>query len=186
MQGYGRAQRAAPLLPRSNLRIPPFPMTFRSFLGLLGCIALCQLAGGLGAISTASEIETWYATLAKPPFNPPSWAFGVVWPILYTLMGVALWLVWKKGTEQPGVKAALGVFFAQLVVNAIWSPVFFGLHQIGWALVIIVAMLGLIAATMRRFAPLSKVAAYLLAPYLAWVAFATVLNASIWWLNRGG
>lgn len=159
-------------------------MTFRAFLGLLGCIALCQLAGALGALSTASEVGSWYATLDTPPFNPPSWAFGVVWPILYTLMGIALWLVWKEGADTPWVKPALVAFFAQLAVNAAWSPVFFGLHAIGTALGVIVVLLGLIAWTMVRVARVRKAAAWLLTPYLAWVAFATVLNASIWWLNR--
>lgn len=158
-------------------------MNTRSVLSLLGCILLCQAAGLLGAISTSSGPDSWYATLDKPPFNPPSWAFGVVWPILYTLMGIALWLVWRKGTGLASVRTALAVFFAQLLVNAVWSPVFFGLRSIVGGFVIILILIGLILATIRVFRPISDAAAWLLVPYLAWTCFAALLNGSILWLN---
>ncbi len=151
--------------------------------GLVGCIVLCQLSGVLGALTTDTGSSSWYVALAKPPFNPPSWLFGVVWPLLYLLMGIALWLVWRQGAQHSQVSTALALFFAQLVLNAAWSPIFFGLHSITVALFVIVVLFGLILATIRAFYPLSRAAAWLLVPYSLWVAFATVLNASILWLN---
>ena len=158
-------------------------MNVRSFLALLGSIALCQLAGVLGALTTTSAPGSWYQELDKPPFNPPSWAFGVVWPILYTLMGIALWRVWRDGTGRSEVRTALALFFSQLVFNAVWSPIFFGLHSIGGGLVIITVLLALIVLAMRAMGKLDAPAFWLMVPYLLWVAFATLLNASILVLN---
>ena len=149
------------------------------------------LVGAGGAI-TADAIPGWYAELPKPTWKPPSWLIGPVWTVLYLTMGVAAWLVWRRGAV-PGastalksqVRAALVVYGVQLVLNASWSPMFFGLKRVDFALVIIVMMLLAIAETIRRFYRLDRLAALLLAPYLGWVAFATVLNASIWLLNRG-
>ncbi len=159
-------------------------MTLRSIFSLIGAIALCQFAGIIGTLTTATGEGSWYTLLDKPAFTPPGWTFGVVWPILYTLMGIALWLVWRQGTAHENVRVGIVIFFAQLVVNAAWSLVFFGLQSPLGGLCVIIALLLLIALTMLAFARVSKTAAYLLVPYLAWVVFATVLNAAIWWLNR--
>ena len=146
-------------------------------------ILVCQLAGILGAATTVTGESSWFEALDKPFFNPPSWIFGPVWTTLYTLMGISAFLVWRQGWERPEVKAALATFGVQLLLNAAWTPVFFGAQQIGWALVIIVLLWVAIVLTMRRFFPLSQWAGWLLVPYLLWVTFATVLNASIWVLN---
>jgi tryptophan-rich sensory protein len=145
-------------------------------------IVVCEAAGAGGAIFTAPAIPLWYAGLAKPFLSPPSWVFAPVWTILYALMGIASSLIWEK-RNQPGGRVALMLFILQLALNAAWSPVFFGLHNIGAALVIILLMLVAIAATIITSAKLSKTAAWLLAPYLLWVLIATYLNASLFALN---
>jgi translocator protein len=147
-------------------------------------IAVCELAGLLGSVFTAASIPTWYAGLAKPSFNPPNWIFGPVWTILYILMGVAAYLVYQKGFNRPEVKRALTVFFLQLLLNALWSIVFFGVHMILGALVNIVVLWAMILATILTFRRISKAAAYLLVPYILWVSFAMVLNFSLYLLNR--
>jgi tryptophan-rich sensory protein len=138
----------------------------------------------VGSLFTAPSIPTWYAALNKPAFNPPSWLFAPAWITLYTLMGVALFLVWRRGWEEQAVRSAVGVFALQLLLNAAWSPLFFGLHWLLPALVEIVLLWILILLTMLRFRRLSPPAGWLLLPYLAWVSFAAVLNFSLWWLNR--
>jgi len=125
----------------------------------------------------------WYAKLNKPTWTPPPWVFGPIWTILYALMATALFLVVRKGTSSPGVVLALCVFAAQLALNTAWSPVFFGLHQIGLALVVIVLMWLMIVMTIGVFWSVSDLAAMLLVPYLVWVTIATALNASIWMQN---
>lgn len=163
----------------------------RDIIALVASVALPLGLGAVGGVVTADAIPDWYAGLAKPAWNPPNWLFGPVWTVLYASMGVAAWLVWRRGrdTESPAapslVRSALTVYAAQLALNAIWSPVFFGLKRLDIAFVIIVAMLVLIAETMRRFHRVRPVAALLLAPYLAWVTFATLLNWSVWRLNGG-
>lgn len=147
-------------------------------------VAVCELAGLLGSVFTATSIPTWYASLAKPSFNPPNWIFGPVWTILYILMGVAAYLVYQKGFNRPEVKRALTVFFIQLLLNALWSIVFFGVHMILGALVNIVVLWVMILATILTFRRISKAAAYLLVPYILWVSFATALNFSLYLLNR--
>lgn len=143
----------------------------------------CELVGFLGTPFTISAIPTWYATLNKPFFAPPNWIFGPVWTLLYLLMGVAFYLIWKQGWKKKKVKTAGLFFLAQLALNFIWSPIFFGLRAPLLGLIVIVAMLVLIVMTMKKFYPLSRVAFYLLVPYLSWVSFATILNASIVVLN---
>lgn len=140
---------------------------------------LCFGAAALGAGSGPGE---WYAALNKPSWNPPNGVFGPVWTTLYTLMAISAWRVTCKGL-YPAAWRALGLFMAQLALNAAWTPVFFGLHAPGWALIIILALCGAIAATMAAFAGHDRLAAALLAPYLAWVAFATFLNFTLWRLN---
>ncbi|HCN28169.1 MAG TPA: sensory protein TspO [Verrucomicrobiales bacterium] len=121
----------------------------------------------------------WYAELVKPAWNPPGWVFGPVWTLLYTLMAVAAWLVWRRaGWTKPH-----GFYLAQLVLNAAWTPVFFGAREIGWALVVIVALWAAILSTLLSFHKVSRVSGWLLAPYLAWVSFASVLNFTLWRLN---
>ncbi|MFC1625546.1 TspO/MBR family protein [Patescibacteria group bacterium] len=147
-------------------------------------IFLCQLAGILGSVFTISSIPTWYAGLIKPSFNPPGWLFGPVWTILYTLMGISLFLIWKKGFNKKRVKDAIVIFAIQLGLNAIWSPIFFGLKNTLLALFVIVVLLFFLLRTIFSFYKINKTASYLLIPYLLWSSFATVLNFSIWFLNR--
>lgn len=151
---------------------------------LVGSILICELAGALGTLFTASQIQSWYlGELIRPSFAPPNWLFGPVWTLLYALMGVALFFIWEmKDTQER--KRALQVFFLQLSLNAIWTPVFFGLHALLAALVIIISMWLSIIWTIVLFYREKKTAAYLLIPYLLWVSFASVLNGAIWILNR--
>ena len=140
--------------------------------------------GGLSGFATASGVATWYPTLTKPSFNPPAWVFGPVWTVLYMMMGVAAFLIWRRGFATEGVKLALAVFALQLALNGLWSILFFGLQAPGWALVEIIALWCAITASAVLFWRVAPAAGMLLLPYLAWVSFATVLNASLWWLNR--
>lgn len=158
-------------------------MEINSFLKLAIAIVVSEFAGIIGSIFTVSAIPTWYATLVKPTLNPPSWIFGPVWTILYALMGIAAFLVWKKGWDRKDVRKALAVFGLQLVLNAVWSIIFFGLHSPLWALVDIILMWLAIVWTMVLFYKISKPAMWLLVPYILWVSFATYLNYSIWILN---
>jgi tryptophan-rich sensory protein len=157
-------------------------MKLKNFFKLMGALVVCQLAGITGSLFTISQIQTWYPTLIKPPLNPPAWLFGPVWTILYLLMGVALYLIWQSNSKDK--KRALWLFAVQLILNAIWSPIFFGAHAIGSALAIIVLMWAAIVMTILIFKKISKPAAALLVPYIAWVSFATYLNFALWWLNR--
>lgn len=138
--------------------------------------------GSLGGIFTIAEIPTWYAGLNKPSFNPPNWLFGPVWTSLYTMMGIAFYLVWKQ-PETEIRKKAIQLFIIQFVLNFFWSIIFFSLHSIGAALIEIIVMWIFILLAIIQFSKLSKPAAWLLVPYIAWVSFATLLTASIWKLN---
>jgi tryptophan-rich sensory protein len=140
-----------------------------------------QLAGGLGGIFTASSVKDWYPVLEKPSLNPPSWVFGPVWTALFFLMGYSLYLVWTSDKEDK--KTAYWVFAVQLVLNVLWSIIFFGLHSPGGALIEIVFLWLAILATIIVFAKISKPAAWLLLPYILWVSFASYLNYAIWALN---
>jgi translocator protein len=150
------------------------------WLVLVGFIVLCLGVGGVAGVVTADAVVTWFPTLQKPSFNPPSWVFAPVWTLLYLMMAIAAWRVWLEG---PSSRPALNLFFIQLVLNFAWSLLFFGLHSPILALIDIIAMWIMIALTTRAFFKIAKPAGWLLAPYLAWVSFAAVLNASIWWLN---
>lgn len=156
----------------------------RSVAALIVCLALPLLVGALGALGTMDGLRTWYPSLTRPSFAPPSWLFGPVWTTLYVMMGVASWLVWREGPARPEVRSALVLYVIQLLSNLAWSWLFFGFRQPLAALVDIVVLLALIAVTAQRFARVSRIAAVLMLPYLAWVAFATILNAGFWWLNR--
>ena len=151
----------------------------RLALGLVGWLVACFLAASLGAVFMPGD---WYARLKKPSWNPPAWVFGPVWTTLYAMMAVAAWLVWKRGGFAAR-RGPLALFITQLVLNATWTPLFFGLHQPGFACAEIVSLWLAIAATLAAFWPLNRASAWLLAPYLAWVSFATALNFALWRLN---
>lgn len=154
-------------------------------IGRLICsVSACLLTGFLGSYATGDSITTWYAELSRPSFTPPGWTFGVVWPVLYVMMGISAFLIWNVGIDRPQVKVALGVFALQLILNGLWTPIFFGQHLIGLALVEIIMMWAAILLTILVFWRVSKPAALLLLPYIFWVSFAVVLNASLFLLNR--
>lgn len=146
-------------------------------------IGVPLLVGFIGALYTEPAINGWYAELAKPVLNPPNWVFGPMWTALYILMGIAAFLVLRMGLHVSGVRIALLVFIAQLVLNSLWSLAFFGLQNPALALVDIVVLIALILWTITLFARISRTAAWLLVPYLVWVIFATYLNASIVLIN---
>ena len=148
-------------------------------LGLQGWLVVCFGAATLGAVFMPGD---WYATLKKPSWNPPGWIFGPVWSALYPMMAVAAWLVWKRG-GFAGQRRPLTLFLVQLALNAAWTPLFFGLHWPGVAFAEIVLLWLAIAATIAAFRLVSRAAAWLLVPYLAWVSVASVLNFALWRLN---
>jgi translocator protein len=169
----------------------PAPGPLRSALVLIAFLVIAYAVAALGAITTIREVDGWYAGAAKAFWSPPNAAFGPVWTVLYALMSVAAWLVWREGARQPArTRAALVVHVVQLALNALWTPVFFGLYPaagpISWwiALVIIVALDVAVLVTMLRFWPVRRAAAVLLIPYWAWVLYATTLNAAVAVLNR--
>jgi tryptophan-rich sensory protein len=153
------------------------------WLALAGWLLLSAVAGGLGAIASANA-RSFYSTLEQPPWAPPSAVFGPVWTLLYIAMAVAAWLVWReRGFARA--RSALGLYLLQLAVNALWSWLFFAWHRGGAAFADIVVLLVLVAATTFAFARVRHAAAWLMAPYLAWVCFATALNWSVWQRNPG-
>lgn len=158
-------------------------MKFKQWLALAGFIALSQGAGIIGSLATTPAIRPWYSPLLKPDLAPPNWVFGPVWTTLFLLMGIAAFLVWRVGVRRKGVRLALIVFCLQLALNTLWSVIFFGLQSPGAAFVEIIFLWLAIAATIVMFAKFSKPAAWLLAPYIAWVSFAAYLNYMIWMLN---
>ena len=149
--------------------------------GLLLAVVVCNAVGILGALTTTPD-TSWYTSLEKPAFQPPGWLFGPVWTLLYSMMGVAAFRVFER-RQQPGAKLALGLFGAQLVLNGLWSPIFFGAQAIAVALGVIITLLAVVVATTQRFYRLDRASGALLVPYVAWLCFATVLNASILALN---
>jgi len=153
-------------------------------LRILIFVLVCELAGVIGSVFTTPSIPGWYAGLVKPSFNPPNWIFAPVWTILYAMMGLAAYFVYEKGPGRKDVRKALAVFAGQLVLNALWSIIFFGAHEILGAAVLILILWAMILASIWLFSRISKAAAYLLVPYILWVSFATVLNISLYVLNR--
>jgi translocator protein len=147
-------------------------------------IVLCQAAGIFGALFTRNSIRTWYNGLIKPAFNPPNWVFGPVWTILYTLMGISGAILWQNRNQSQNAKLALIFFFIQLALNAIWTPLFFGSHKLGLAFVEIIFMWVFILLTIIFAWKVKSVAGALLIPYLLWVSFASLLNFSLWRLNK--
>jgi len=154
-----------------------------AFGRLLASLAVSQAVGILSGLATARGVREWYPDLAKPSFNPPSWVFAPVWTALYLAMGVAAWLVWQRGLETPGVRAALAAFLVQLALNGLWSILFFGLRSPALAFAEIVVLWAAIGVTTVLFFRQAAVAGWLMAIYWAWVTFAAVLNFSIWRLN---
>ncbi len=152
------------------------------WIGLLVLIVICFAASGLGGAVTYPQIKNWYAALAKPTWNPPDWIFGPAWSVLYLSMAVAAWLVWRQG-GLAGARWPLSLFGFQLLLNMVWSWLFFGLHSPGIAFVDVVLLWVAISATTIAFWRRSFVAGLLFLPYLAWVSFAAVLNFWIWRLN---
>lgn len=160
-------------------------MKSRRFVPYLVAIVLLEGLGAAGAFFTAQAIPEWYAGLVKPPGTPPNWVFGPVWTALYALMGVVLARVWLLPRETEGRRAALVWFGVQLAVNLAWTPVFFGMRQILAGLFVIGALVWAIRMTVAAVARVDRKAAGLMWPYALWVAYATYLNAGIWFLNRG-
>ncbi|HXV42269.1 MAG TPA: TspO/MBR family protein [Anaerolineae bacterium] len=154
-------------------------------LGLLIAVLLPIIGGGVIGFLTSRDVSSWYPTLQKPAWNPPNWIFGPVWTILYGLMGLASWLIWRKQGEQEGqVRSALNWYALQLGLNFLWSVLFFGLRRPDLALLEIVLLWGTILITITKFARIDRLATGLMIPYQLWVTFAAALNAAIWWLNR--
>jgi translocator protein len=151
----------------------------RPWVALLVFGVAVALAAGLGGVAASGSAQE-YRGLEQPFFAPPSWVFGPVWTVLYVAVAVAGWLSWRAA----GVDAATGWWVAQLALNAAWTPIFFAAGAYGWALVEIAVLLVVLSVTIAVVRRRSAFAAWLLAPYLLWVGFASVLNASIWWLNR--
>ena len=159
-------------------------MSWEDIVRLIASIVICEGAGGIGAIFTTPAISTWYRGLKKPSFTPPNAVFGPVWITLYLLMGVAVFLVWREGLNQTGVTAAFIVFWGQLLLNALWSVVFFGLKSLLGGMVVIVLLWLAILASIILFFGVLPVAGGLLIPYIIWVSIAANLNFQVWRLNR--
>lgn len=153
-----------------------------SWTVLLGLLVLCFGVAILAGAVTSRSVDVWYPTLAKPGFTPPDWLFGPVWSVLYTLMAIAAWLVWRRAGLQGGGFAFL-LFGLQLALNLEWTILFFGQHAIGWALADMAVLLFLIVATMISFWRIDRIAGLLFLPYVLWVGYAMLLNAAIWYLN---
>jgi translocator protein len=153
-----------------------------SWIGLCVFLAVCFAAGAIGGAVTSPKIGNWYAALAKPSWNPPDWVFGPIWTALYCCMAVAGWLVWRQGGLSQALWP-LTLFGVQLVLNVFWSCLFFGLQSPGLAFVELIVLWTAIAATMVMFWQRTMIAGILLLPYLAWVAYAGVLNFALWRLN---
>jgi len=151
---------------------------------LIICLALTFSAALIGSLFTRSAVTDWYATLNKPSFTPPDWLFGPVWAILYLLMAISAFIVWQKGLANLAVRIALILYLIQLILNALWSVIFFGLKLPLPAFIEILLLWSAIVFTILAFARVSVLAALLLVPYILWVSFAAVLNFSIWFLNR--
>ncbi len=159
-------------------------MKLAIFTKLVVCLALTFSAALLGSLFTRNAISDWYATLNKPFFTPPDWLFGPVWTILYLLISLSAFLVWQKGLDNPAVKTALALYLLQLILNALWTPLFFGLKMPLVAFIEILLLWTAIILTIIASARVSILAGLLLLPYIVWTSFAAVLNCSLWLLNR--
>jgi tryptophan-rich sensory protein len=159
-------------------------MTNRKLGALVAFIAVSFLAAALGSAATTSAITTWYPTIIKPSWNPPNGVFAPVWTTLYLLMSIAAWRAWRAAATPAAATRTFWLYAAQLILNALWSVLFFTLHSPDLALIEIILFLALLITLQVRFARTDRLAALLWSPYLAWVSFATFLNGTIWWLNR--
>lgn len=176
------------------MKINPSTRSGQAFK-LVIAIAVSEMAGIIGSVFTAPSIPSWYAGLAKPAFNPPAWVFGPVWTTLYALMGISAFLIWREYEastrgevedlfrRKKQITVALILFGVQLILNTLWSVIFFGLHSPGGALIEIAFLWCAILATIVSFYPISRAAAWLLVPYILWVSFAAYLNYAIWALR---
>ena len=160
------------------------PMRAKDWLALAGFILISEAAGAIGAFFTAPAITTWYTSLVQPALAPPNWVFGPVWTTLYILMGIAAFMVFRHNEVPDERRTALLFFFSQLVLNALWSVLFFGQQMIGLAAIELGILWIAIFGTFTTFSRVSRFAAWLLIPYLAWVTFAGYLNVVIWLLNK--
>jgi len=149
---------------------------------LIVSIGICQAAGGIGGLFTSTSVRTWYTTINKPSFNPPNWIFGPVWITLYLLMGIALYFIWTSDSAALKM-TALSLFYAQLVLNVLWSFSFFYMKSPFYSLLVILVLVIMIALTMVYCFKIRPLAGYLMVPYILWVGFATVLNFALWRLN---
>jgi benzodiazapine receptor len=159
------------------------PSRARTIIALVAVLAVPVVIGAVSGLSTADSVSPWYLEIARPSFTPPSWVFGPVWTTLYLAMGFAAFLVWRSGPGEREVRIALWAFVIQLVLNGIWTPLFFGVRNLGLAFAEILVLWVAIAVTLLLFRRRSLLAGALLVPYLAWVSFAAVLNFSFWRLN---
>ena len=150
---------------------------------LILSIIICQMAGVIGSIFTAGSVTSWYPTLVKPSFSPPGFYIGLIWIVLFTLMGISLFLIWRETPSNPAARIALYFFAVQLIVNVLWSVAFFGMRSPISGLVVIAFLWVLILITIIKFWPINRTAALLLIPYIVWVSIAAYLNFSLWRLN---
>ena len=157
--------------------------TGRQVVGLVGWLALTFAAAAVGSYFTAASVGDWYQTLPRPSWTPPSWLFGPVWTVLFVLMAIAAWLVWRAPAAPATRRWALGLFVVQLVANALWSWLFFAWQQGAWAFTEVIVLWVLIALTCAAFWRIRPLAGALLLPYLAWVGFAACLNWVLWQAN---
>ncbi|GJD35225.1 TspO/MBR family protein [Methylobacterium aerolatum] len=175
-----------PAPSQATTRVPEGP-ALSPWMRLAAAILPVAATAVVGSLSTQAEIEGWYAQLNKPWFNPPDWVFPVAWTILYTMIAIALWRLLgarpRTGPSREGWRLALAVFLVQIALNAAWTPVFFSAHAIGLGLVVVAALLVMVLWTIRLTWRFDSLAAWLLMPYAAWVAFATILNAAILRVN---
>jgi tryptophan-rich sensory protein len=155
----------------------------KSILGLVVAVSVCLLVGGASSLATATSVKSWYPLLQKPVWTPPAAVFGPVWTLLYAMMGVSVWWIWRDGTGSAR-RIAIRVFAVQLALNALWSVLFFGLRRPDWAFVEILLLWAAIVATFVVFRRIRPAAAALLVPYLVWVSFAARLNLALWMMNR--
>ncbi|SDI47073.1 TspO/MBR family protein [Mucilaginibacter sp. P25] len=154
------------------------------FFPYLISLLIVLFIGFVASLVTRPEIAGWYSTLKKPSFNPPPWLFAPVWTAIYIMIATAAYLVWKHRSRKPVYIIARSIYFIQLILNFSWSIVFFGMHQIAAAAVVIILLWLSIVANINWFNKFSRTASWLLVPYLLWVSFASILNMSIYFLNR--
>ena len=164
----------------------PPPRASRGLAALAGFVGLCLLTGIAASTIMPGALRHWYVTLHAPPLTPPPFVFAPAWTLLYGLMGIAAWLIWRRQWSEETARPALRLWGWQLALNAAWTPAFFGLRNPPLGMLVIIALLVLIVLTVLAFRPISRLAAGLMLPYLAWTGFAAYLNAGFWWLNRGG